>query len=622
MHHLVFAAVAAATAAPPQAAEEAIVVTASREPVEEDEAGASTTVVTEESLRALELLSTSDVLRLVPGVAVSASGGRGSLTDVRIRGAEARHSLIFVDGIKFNDPALGNAARFELLTNDALSRLEVVRGPQSALWGSEALGGVIAVETADAMRSTGAGALLEYGSLDGLRASAQGAIRSGRVGLAGSVGWIRTDGIDIQGPSGERDGFDNSSAVIKLSFRPASLVEAGAVAHWIEGESEYDGYDPITFGTTEALETHNRVGAVRGWVRATPGEWVLSADASFLDSSNRNLFAGNPSNRTFGERLTGGLQVSRRIGGHRLTVAAEHETEDFHARDRSFSGATDQDRSRRLNAVVAEWRARWTDSFSTGLALRHDSFSAFADATTVRADAALRATDTLTFHASYGEGIAQPTFYDLYGFFPDFGFQGNPDLRPESSTGWEAGVRWSDGRTALALTGFHQNLTDEILLVFGGSGSTTVNADGESRRRGIEVEAVHAPSDRLRLQASYTFLDAEEQRSAGGLAVREQRRPRHSASLIATGRLGPIELGSSLAYVGKRRDTDFRLFPSPTLTLDDYLLASLKLGWRFAPRFEAYVRAENAFDARYEDAVGYNTAGRTIHAGLRVRLGD
>jgi vitamin B12 transporter len=623
MHHLVFAAAAAtAAAAPPAAPEKTIVVTASREPVAEEEAAASTTVVREEVLRALDLPSTSDVLRLVPGVAVSASGGRGSLTEVRIRGSEAKHSLIFLDGIEFNDPALGNAARFELLTGDSLSRLEIVRGPQSALWGSEALGGVIALETADAMRATGGGAVLEHGSLDSLRASAQDAVRSGPVGVAGSIGWIRTDGIDIMGPSGERDGFDNRSASLKLSFRPGKTVDAGAVGHWIAGESEYDGSDPVTFGHSEAVETRSRVGAIRGWVRATPGAWVLSADLSLLDSSNRNFFAGGPANRTFGERLTGGLQVSRLFEGHRFTAAAEHETERFHARDQAFFGATDQDRARRLDAFVAEWRARWSDRLSTGLAVRHDSFSAFKDATTLRADASLRVTAALSFHASYGEGIAQPTFYDLYGFFPDFGFRGNPDLRAESSRGWEAGVRWSTGRSRFGITGFRQNLTDENLLVFDGSGSTTVNADGESRRRGIEIEAEHAWSERLRMQASYTFLDAEEQRAAGDLAIREQRRPRHSGSLIATGRAGPIEFGASLAYVGRRRDTDFRVFPSPTLTLDDYVLASLRLAWRLDPRLEAYVRTENAFAARYQDAVGYNTAGRTVYAGLRVRLGD
>ncbi|HEY0112890.1 MAG TPA: TonB-dependent receptor [Allosphingosinicella sp.] len=620
MHPALFAL--AAAVAPPAAAEDAIVVTASREPVAEEEAGASATLMTEETLRALDLPSTSDILRLVPGVSVSASGSRGSLTEVRIRGAEAKHSLIFIDGIKFNDPALGNTARFELLTNDALSRVEIVRGPQSALWGSEALGGVIAVETADAFERTGLSALSEYGSLDSFRGSAQGAVRSGVIGLAGSAGWLRTDGIDIQGPSGERDGFDNRSASLKATFRLGSAVEGGLAGHWIEGKSEYDGFDPATFAPSEDVETRSRVGAARAWTRATPGQWVLSADTSFLDSDNRNFFAGDPVNRTYGERLTGGFQVSRRIGDHRLTAAAEHEREEFHARDQSYFGATEQDRVRTLTALVGEWRAGWGGRLTTGLALRHDRFSAFADATTFRADASLRASEDVTFHVSYGEGIAQPTFYDLYGFYPELGFTGNPKLRPESSRGWEAALRWSDGNSAIGVTGFRHNLVDENLLVFDAGGSTTVNSDGESKRKGLEVDASHAFSNQFRLSANYTLLDAEEQRTAAGLPVREQRRPRHSANLIAAGRLGPIEFGSSLAYVGRRKDTDFSSFPSKPVELDDYVLASVKAGWQLTRQLEAYVRAENAFGAQYQDVVGYNTAGRTVYAGLRVRLGD
>ena len=622
MHQIILAAAAAAAAAPQPAPEAAIVVTASREPVTKEATAASTTVLPEEKVEALGVPSTVDMLRLIPGVAVSASGSRGALTEVRIRGAEAKHSLLFVDGIRFNDPALGNVARFELLTSDALSRIEVVRGPQSALWGSEALGGVIALETADPLRQQGLSALAEYGSLDTVRTSVQGAARNAQVGIAAAAGRIRTEGIDIRGPSGERDGFDNRTVSVKLSWQPSGELEAGVAGHRVAGKSEYDGYDPVTFAASEAVETRNRIGAARAWLRATRGQWTLSGDTSFLDSNNRNLFEGAPVNRTYGERLTAGVQASRRFGAHRVTIAAEHEAEEFHARDQAYGGATEQDRTRTLHAVVGEWRADWGVGLSTGVAVRHDDFSAFTDATTVRAEATFALTPRLRLHASYGEGIAQPTFYDLFGFYPEFGFQGNPNLRPESSRAWEAGVRWAATRTSLAVTGFSQNLADENLLVFNGNGSTTVNADGESRRRGVELEFGHAPSQAVTLQANYTYLDAKEQRTAAGLPVREQRRPRHSGSLLATGRAAPLELGVSLAYVGERIDTDFDVFPSHEVRLDEYVLASLRASVSLTRRLEAYVRAENGFGARYQDVVGYNTAGRTVYAGLRLRLGS
>src|SRR6185369_3748300 len=131
-----------------------------------------------------------DLLRLSPGLAVATTGPRGTQTQVRIRGAEANHTLVFVDGIRFNDPAAGNEARFELLTADSLARLEIVRGPQSALWGSEALGGVIAAESADPFRGGGFEAMAEYGGLDSARLAGRYVGNVGDVGVMASANWL------------------------------------------------------------------------------------------------------------------------------------------------------------------------------------------------------------------------------------------------------------------------------------------------------------------------------------------------------------------------------------------------------------------------------------------------
>ena len=619
----------AATAAAPQQLpadaarpDEEIVVTGSREPVPLAEAAVSATVIDAEELEALGLPATSDVLRLVPGVSVSVSGARGSQTQLRIRGAEANHTLIFLDGIRFNDPAAANEARFELLSNDTLSRVEVVRGPQSALWGSEAIGGVVAVETADPLRVSGLSLLGEYGSLDTARGSAQFATRTGNLGLSGSAALFYTDGIDAFGAGGERDGFNNRSASLKAVFSPLPASELGAVAHYIEGETEFDGFDPATFRRGNTLHsTDNRVLAVRGWGLTSFNNWSLQIDGSYLDSANRNRLAGDPLNDTLGERLSLGGQLSRSIANHRLTAAVEYEDENFRAQDRSFSGRTNQDRSRELTALVGEWRAEWTPAFITGLAVRHDSFSEFADATTFRGTALLRPVETWTIHAAYGEGIAQPTFFDLFGFFPG-SFIGNPDLQPESSRGWEAGVRWRNASAGAGITAFSHRLEDEIIGTFNSVTfvSGAANAEGKSRRRGVELDAQY----RLRgvnFAANYTYLDTEEQQVSGADLVREVRRPRHSANLVVDGSLGPVEVGGSLAYVGTRRDLDFDVFPARKVKLDDYMLASLKLGWRLTETFQAYVRAENLLDADYEDVFGFNTPGRTVYLGLRVRFG-
>ena len=608
-----------------QAADDpAIVVTASRAPVAAEDSAASVDIFGEDAIDDLALPALPDLLRLSPGVAVATSGPRGTQTQVRIRGAEANHTLVFLDGIRFNDPAAGNEARFELLTSDSLSRLEIVRGPQSALWGSEAIGGVIAAETPDPLRAGGFEGRAEYGSLDSARLSGRYAVRAGDIGVMASAGWQRSDGVDSFGAGGERDGFDNLAASLKLEARPSDSVTFGAVGHWIQGTSQFDGFDPVTFLRADTLdETRNRIAAVRGWAAGRWGGWALDAGASYLDSANRNQLGQAPLNTTFGDRLTLGAQLSRQLGRHRITAAIEHEAEDFHARDTAFFGGTDQDRARRLTAFAGEWRAEWNPVVVTDLALRHDAFSAFANATTFRASLLIRPAEGVSLHAAYGEGIAQPSFYDLYGFFPG-SFVGNPALKPERSRGWEAGVSWHDeDRLSLGATWFSARLHDEIVDTFDPATFLfgTANAAGTSHRDGLELSAAWHGGPGLNLSLNYTWLDAKQQEVAGSALVREVRRPRNSFSLAAYGETGRLRWGASLVYVGKRRDQDFDQFPAATVTLHAYVLASADLAYRILPALELYGRAENGFDAHYQDVVGYHTPGRTLYAGLRVAFG-
>jgi vitamin B12 transporter len=622
MHPILFLAAAAAIA-PQSAEDQAILVTATRVPQPAADAPASATIIDRDLLESLNLPMAADSLRLSPGLSVAQTGPRGTQTQVRIRGAEANHSLLFVDGIRFNDPAAGNEARFELLTTDMLSRIEIVRGPQSALWGSEALGGVIAVDSNDAAQRRTLGAAVEYGSLDSARATARFATPMGPVGLSGSAAWLRSDGIDSFAHGGERDGFADRAASLKAVARPLPALELGLVGHWIESRSDYDDVDLATFRRADTRnQTRNRIGAVRGWAGLDSNGWKAGADASWLGSINRNSRDDQPLNRTEGERGTLSGQLSRALGGHLLTAAIDHEVEKFRARDLVYGGATDQDRSRRLTALVGEWRAEWSKAVSTDLAIRHDSFSAFRDATTLRGALVVRPAPAWRIHAAYGEGIAQPTFYDLYGFFPG-SFAGNAELKPERSRGWEAGIRWQGERLTLGITGFANRLRDEIVPTFDPATflSSAANAAGRSRRRGVELEAGYRASEAFQILANYTWLDSDEQQVAGGVAVKEVRRPRHSFNLAASGSAGRFRWSATTAYVGRRTDTDFDLFPARIVSLDDYVLGSLHLGYALTPSLEGYARAENVFDSRYQDVVGYRTPGRTIYAGLRLRLG-
>ncbi|MEA3080606.1 MAG: vitamin transporter, partial [Sphingomonadales bacterium] len=205
-----------------------IVITASRAPENKQQTPASVTVIDQQSIERLDEPLVSALLRLTPSAAVATSGPAGSLTEVRIRGAEANHTLLFIDGIKINDPASGDAPRYEILNADLASRIEVVRGPQSALWGSDAIGGVIAVNAVD--DAAGYHATTEAGSFGFERASAAGSVAGNRSTLAGAIGFQRATGIDSFSGDGDRDGYRNLSGRLRATWHPAPQIEIGASA--------------------------------------------------------------------------------------------------------------------------------------------------------------------------------------------------------------------------------------------------------------------------------------------------------------------------------------------------------------------------------------------------------
>jgi vitamin B12 transporter len=598
----------------------AIIVTASRTEEKAAETPASVTLIDAKRIERLGSPLVPDLLRLVPSVAVATSGPAGSLTQVRIRGAEANHTLLFVEGIRANDPAAGNEPRFELLNADLASRIEVVRGPQSALWGSEAIGGVVAV-SGETPGDGGTQAFAEGGSRDTWRGAARSELGDADQGLSLGIAGQRSDGIDSFLGGGEKDGYTNSGLRVSGRFRVSPALLFGASGFAFKGKSEFDGYDALFQRADTLDETRNMLAAGRLFAELGSREKSYAiASASLLGSSNRNELGDDFLNRTEARHRTFGLEGGRRFGRHRLIAAVESERETFEARDTAFGGFTNQDRSRRHESLTAEWRMEDVGPMSAGLAVRHDIFSRFKDATSFRASLRSDFGSGISVSVNYGEGIAQPTFFDLYGFFPG-SFVGNSALKPESSRGGEVSLRYASDRLGGSITYFRQRLKDEIATVFlPDFTSTALNADGRSKRQGIELEGYYHPSDALRLTLNYAWLDASEP-DVGGAQLKEPRRPKHSGSISLDGTKERLAYGAAIAYSGARRDTNFDLFPALPVRLDPYWLASARVAYRLTDEFEAHIRVANAFDDDYQDAVGYRSEGRSIHGGLRVALG-
>ena len=599
-----------------------IVITASRAPETAAQTPASVTIIDQRSIERLDEPLIGSLLRLTPSAAVATSGPAGSLTEVRIRGAEANHTLLFVDGIKINDPASGDNPRFELLNSDLASRIEIVRGPQSALWGSESIGGVIAINGVDNVPGYVASA--EGGSFGSARASASGSLVADRVNVTSAVGFQRATGIDSFNGQGDKDGYRNLSGRLRAKWRLAPNVELGVSGLALTGRSEFDGFDPVTFAHTDTLDnSRNRLAAGRIWASlgSDSSPWEAQIAASLLGSSNKNYLADAEQNRTRGVRRNVSAQIERRFAtgpiAHVLIAAADLERETFHARDTIYSGFSSQDRSRNHEALTVEWRGE-TKPVTADLAVRRDMFNRFKDATSLRASLLARVGGGFSVAGSYGEGIAQPTFFDLYGFFPN-NFVGNPSLRPESSRGFELSLRYRRGPLDASVTGYRQRLHDEIIDVFDFNTFlfSTANRGEISHRSGVEATLGWKLGEELRLSANYAFLKSTQPDETSLTQVHELRRPKHSGSLALDGSHGRFNYGGSIAYVGKhfdQRDT----FPFDRVTLGSYWLADARVAYAIRPGVELFGRMSNALNQKYEDVFGYRTEPRAAYAGLRL----
>lgn len=602
---------------------EPITITASRVPAPEEEVAASVTVIDGTAIVRLGEPLVPALLRITPSVAVTTQGPSGLLTEVRIRGAENTHTLLFIDGIRANDPATGDFARFELLNADLASRIEIVRGPQSALWGSQAIGGVIAINGLD--DPSGHSVSLETGSFNLVRASGSLGLGSDHGSLAAAIGFQRARGIDSFGGGGDRDGYRNLSGRIRGTLPLGKSVELGIAAIALTGRAEFDGYQQaFPFERTDTEDSsRNRLLAARTWLEIDAGHgWSAEIGAGLLGSSNRNFLDGDQLNRSRGTRSTIDAEIIRSFATgavkHDLVLAADFERETFRARDTIYGGFTNQNRDRSHLAGTLEWRTR-TRAMTADLALRRDVFNRFKDTTSLRASLLGELGSGFALAGSYAEGITQPTFFDLYGFFPG-NFVGNPTLRPERSTGFEASLRYGHERFAASLTAYRQRLKDEILETFDFNTflSSTENRASASRRWGVEVELAWRPSDALRLSANYAYLKATQPDSATDTQLEEHRRPRHSGAIQADGSLGRSSYGASLAYVGSRLDRE-EVGARAIVRLDPYWLASARVAYSLTPALQLFVRGSNLLDDRYEDSAGYRTEGRGLFVGISLR---
>lgn len=601
-----------------------IVVTAGRTAQPLSRTGQSVTVLDQDRIEQTQSATVIDLLRNVPGVTVNSNGGVGTVSAVNIRGGDASQTAALIDGVKINDPASpGGGFNFGNLLTGNISRIEILRGSQSVIWGSQAVGGVVNIITREPEEELSINGRAEYGARDTGQIVGNISGQFGPVAASFGAGYFRTDGLSAfnQDRGGaEADGYRNFGANGKVKISLSDIFSIELRGYYSDGKTDIDGFTfangVFAFGDTpETDETEEYVG-------------YADLNMDLLDGRFRNRFAFaytsvrrdsfNLDFQTFesegeNERLEyqGIFDLSEQAG---LTFGAETEKSRYNSV--SF-GTVTPSQDARITGFYGQLRLTPIEGLTANAGVRLDDHSEFGNETSFAGDVVFSPNNgETTLRFSYGEGFKVPS---LFQQFSDFG---NVLLEPETSTSWDAGIAQFllDGQIELAATVYQRNSENLIDFIscpvqtgictnrpFG-----TYDNVGRARARGLEIGVNLRPVDQLVIATSYTFVDAENRDSGLALA----RRPRHSvnASFDYEWSFG-LETGLTVTHVSSSFDDAFNSTEIP-----GYVLASLRAALPITENIELYGRVENLFDEEYETIFQFGTAGRSAFAGVRLKI--
>ncbi|HJU25767.1 MAG TPA: TonB-dependent receptor, partial [Rhodanobacteraceae bacterium] len=561
--------------------EPAVQVTATRQAQTVDASLADVTVITRADIDTSGAADLYDLLRTQAGVDVARSGGPGEQTALFLRGTNSNHVLVLVDGVRIASTGTG-AVDFSLLPLDAIERIEIVRGPRAAYWGSDAIGGVVQVFT---RRLTGPSAAVQYGSYGDASASAGIGDWNDRGGFSVQAGMRHVRGFSAQNPEGfsfdpDDDGLRNRNLAARGELKLGSQT-LSASALFSDSVNEFDQ------GTSHVIE-QDLGAAMAGDVT---DRWFqkLSVGSARDDLDTPDFF------ELFRSRRQGATWLNLfTLDDHQsLTAGLERVHESGEDVD-TFGGSDVFDRSRDNTAVFAGWSGH-LQAFDWELAARHDHNSVFGGATTGSGAIGLRVAPTLRLTASLGQGFRAPSLNEQ--FSPGFGglFAGNPDLRPERSRSSELGAEWTPmDRLSLKLAAYHSDIDD--LIDFTGPLFRAENTE-HARIDGVELET-HWRAGAWRIDGNATWQDARDPDSGEHLLRRASRK-------------GDLMLSRAF---GGRLDAGLELYaegPRPELggPLPGYALVNAHLSFVLSRSWQVHVRAENLADRSYALVRGFNTPG-------------
>jgi vitamin B12 transporter len=606
-----------------------IVVSVSRVETPLSEAASSVTVVTREELEQKQLRTVFEALQTVAGVSLVRTGGPGSATSVFLRGASAAHALVLIDGIEMNDPSSPTRSYdFATLGTEEVERIEVLRGPQSTIHGSSALGGVINVVT---RRGEGP-PRVEVSAEGGSYGSAAGSVAvlgaTGGWSWSGSASRRSSDGFSAAPEALGNDESDGSRTTdlalrVERSAGPFRLSFLGRVD---DSDTDIDQAGPEGDDPNRRLE--DRESAWKAEARhGEAGEtWRSAVSVTYASHDRRSLDDPDPMHPATSERgafegnawklaWVNDLDLGSRV---RVVAGAETEREEAATSFRSDGEfgpfeSEFEERAARTTGAFGELRAEPAAPLSLSIGARVDDHDRFGSAVTVRLAGAFQTSAAgPRLRATWGTGFNAPTLFQL--FDPEFGA---PQLDPERSRGWDAGLDQdlAAGRVRLAATWFDTRFEDLIVFAF----PDGYRNEQEATTRGLELSADAVPATGFRLGGSYTYTRAEEETGPdAGLPL--IRRPTHQATVDVgwiPARGADVSLG--MRWIGEREDVDFSVFPNARVALDSYVVTRVAASWEPTDAVRLFGRVENVFDADYEEVLDFGTAGRAAYAGVAYR---
>ena len=588
-----------------------LVVTATRSPTPLRAIGSSADQLGSLELRRRQVRTLREALQLVPGGTVLVTGAPGGVTSLFLRGVASSQTLFLLDGIRVNDADASYASVLAGLELAGMNRLEIVRGPQSTLYGGAAIGGVVALDAARGAGRPRGEAELDAGSFASWRGrlSAQGS--GGRLGAAVT--------LTANGSNNQRhpNDWDQRSQLVRLDFAATKALHAGATFRGLQHEYTSPG-DLRSSNTTPAGRTSFENNLGTAWLEATP----LAPWQSRLVFGLEQQFSEGTSRYNGGPESVFTVRNRRRVLDWQNTVAAARGVTLVAGVNREWSRVVSDETAlkQRLWGFYGEAQLIPLSTVSLTAGARTDDYNTFGHATTYRVTGAWLLSRTNTkLRASFGTGFMPPSLAARFGS----AFQNpNPEIRPERSRGWDVGAEQSflSDRGGLAITWFQNRLRD--LLGFESAPypekGRSINID-RARTHGLEVSG-RVTAGAVDARAAYTLLTARSESEPDPELRRLIRRPRHTASadlLVSLTTRGTV--GAGLLAVAKRQDSDFNAFPALRVDPGDYVVARLYGSWDIGA-LTLQTRVENLFDAHYEPVYGFPALGRSLSGSVSVRF--